>query len=147
LPPAKYGRMWEILLGLSFAESHLWQNYAKDNQWGTCYGRNNFGGTKYKINDDNSREHSRQLNGFNYGAKYHFRYTDQYGCNLFPFQTVEEYWTTKVNWMRFWYSKCIVKNTTPIECISRTYLTWNKKNWIKNVSSFLVDDTQNIWQP
>jgi hypothetical protein len=139
--------MWEILLGISFAESHLWQNYAKDNQGGTCYGRNNFGGTKYKINNDNTRVHSRQLNGFNYGSKFHFRYTDQYGCNLFPFESVEEYWTTKVNWMRFWYSKCIVNNTTPIECISRTYLTGNKKNWIANVSSFLVDDTQIIWQP
>jgi hypothetical protein len=42
LPPEKYGRMWEVLLGISYAESHIGQNYAKDKIGGTCYGRNNF---------------------------------------------------------------------------------------------------------
>jgi len=150
LPPAKYGRMWEILLGISFAESHLGQNYAKDNQGGTCYWRNNFGGTKYQINDDNTRVHSRQLNRFNYWAKYHWRYTDQYWCNLFPFESVEEYWITKVNGMRFGYPTCILNNTKPITCLAYKYVgnpNVAEPNWIKNVSSFLVDDKQNVWQP
>lgn len=147
LPPKKYWRMWEILLGISYAESHLGQNYANDNVGGTCAGRNNFWGTKYQILDNNTRVHSRQLNGFNYWEKYHWRYTDQYGCNLFPFKSVKEYWITKVNWMRFGYPSCIINNTKPIACLSRTYLTGNKKKWITNVSSFLIDESIAIWQP
>lgn len=151
LPPEKYGRMWEIMLGIAFAESHIWQNYAKDNKWGTCYWRNNWGWTKYQINDDNSRVHSRQLNGFNYWTKYHWRYTDQHWCNLYPFASIEEFWITKVNGMRFGYPTCILNsNPTPIRCLSFRYVgnpNMAETNWIKNVSSFLVDDKQIIWQP
>lgn len=151
LPEAKYGRMWEILLGISFAESHLGQNMAKDNVGGRCFGRNNLGGTKYQINDDNSRSHSRQLNGFNYGAKYTSRYEDQYGCNLYPFQSYEEYWETKVNGMRYGYPSCIVGHPTPITCISYRYVgnpRVAEPNWIRNVASFLVtDEMLNAGQP
>jgi hypothetical protein len=149
LPEAKYGRMWEILLGITYAESHIGQNYAKDKVGGSCVGRFNMGGTKYQILDNNKREHSRQMNGFNYGVEFHSRYEDQYGCNLYPFQSYEEYWETKVNGMRYGWHRCIVGNPQPITCMANGgYLTGNKANWIKNVASFLVtDEMMNMGQP
>lgn len=144
MPEAEYGRVWEILIGISYAESHVGQNYAKDNVWGTCYGRNNWGGGKYKINDDNTRVYtSNKFWGYNTTT----RFTDAFWCNLFPFESIEEYWISKVNGMRYGYKSCF-KSQFPIRCVAFQYV-WDPRvaepSWILNVRQFLV--SENVGQP
>lgn len=131
LPNKKF---YPILIGMTNAESSLWLDFAKDKIGGTCIGRNNWGGAKYMINDDNTREYSRNFNWFDY--KYP---RDQYDCNLFPFKSIEEYWISKVNGIRYGYKDCI-DHETPIWCISWAYV-WDRnvreQSWINNVSYFL----------
>lgn len=124
-----------ILIGMTNAESSLWLDFAKDNVWWRCNGRNNWGWAKYQILDDNSRVYKRNLNGFDY--KYP---RDQFDCNLFPFESIEEYWISKVNGIRYWYKWC-VDHKSPIWCISWAYVgspSKHEQGWISNVSSFLI---------
>lgn len=127
-------QFFPILIGMTNAESSLGLDFAKDKVGGTCTWRNNLGWAKYQILDNNTRVYKRNLNGFDY--KYP---RDQYDCNLFPFESIEEYWISKVNGIRYWYKGCI-DNAKPIECISYAYV-WNEKvaerSWINNVSYFL----------
>lgn len=131
-----------ILIWITNAESSLWLDFAKDNLWWTCQWRNNWWWTKYQINDDNTRNFSRKLNWFDYWASYTSRFVDQYWCNLYPFNSVEEFWITKVNWMRYWYPWCIISNT-PVRCLSYQYV-WDpnvaEQSWINNVSEFIIYD-------
>lgn len=126
--------MFPILIGITNAESSLGLNFAKDSVGGKCDGRNNWWGTKYQILDNNTRVYSRKLNWFDYKNS-----KDQFGCNLYPFESIEEFWTTKVNGMRFGYKSCI-DSKTPIDCIWRTYVKWDwksKSSWNNNVAYFL----------
>lgn len=129
-----------ILIGITNAESSLGLDFAKDTQWWTCFGRNNWWGTKYQINDDNTREYKRTLNGFNYEYNKAKRlHNDQYWCNLYPFKDIEEFWITKVNGMRFGYKWCI-DHETPIKCLSYAYVgnpNVSEASWVRNVSEFL----------
>ena len=123
-----------ILIGMTNAESSLGLDFAKDKVWWTCTGRNNWGGAKYMINDDNTRTYARKMNGFEYNYP-----RDQYDCNLFPFESVEEYWKSKVNGIRFGYKWCI-DSKTPVACISGRYIgdpNVQERSWINNVSYFL----------
>lgn len=124
-----------ILVGITNAESSLGLNFANDNVGGKCYGRNNWWGTKYQILDDNTRVYARNLNGFEYKNS-----KDQFGCNLYPFKSIDEYFITKVNGMRFWYKWCI-DSKTPIDCISYKYVgdpNVAEESWKKNVAYFLM---------
>ena len=106
-----------------------------DNVGGKCDGRNNWWGTKYQILDDNTRVYARNLNGFEYKNS-----KDQFGCNLYPFKSIDEYFITKVNGMRFWYKWCI-DSKTPIDCISYKYVgdpNVAEESWKKNVAYFLM---------
>lgn len=153
VPKKDWGKSWEILLWQALAESHIGQNYTKDNQGGTCYGRYNMGGTKYQIHDNNTRTYSRSLNGFLYWrdyyaerikinprTKHYGNFSDQYACNLYPFKSYEEYWITKVNGLRYGYKSCMLNTTQPLRCISYQYVgnpLVAEESWIKNASSFL----------
>lgn len=126
--------MFPILIGIANAESSLGLDFANDNIWGKCYGRNNWGGTKYQILDNNTRVYKRNLNWFVYENS-----VDQYGCNLYPFESIEEFWITKVNGMRFGYKSC-VESEFPIKCISYAYVGnpyVSEKVWVKNVAEFV----------
>lgn len=117
---------YPILLGISNAESSLWLNYAKDNTWWTCAWRNNWGGIKWKIQDDWTRVKDQKV-------------PDQFNCYLYKFDSIEDYWISKVNTIRFWYKSCI-DSKTPVRCISWAYV-WDRnvqeQSWINNVSIFL----------
>jgi len=125
---------YPILIGMTNAESSLGLNFAKDSKWGDCYGRNNWWGAKYMIKDDNTRVYKRNTNGFDY--KYP---RDQYNCNLFPFESIEEYWISKVNGIRYGYKGCI-DSKTPVACISYVYVgnpKVSERSWVNNVSQFI----------
>lgn len=119
-------QFYPILLGITNAESSLWLNFAKDNKWGTCDWRNNWGGIKWKINDDWTRQKDQKI-------------PDSDGCYLYKFDSIEEYWKSKVNTVRFWYKWC-VDSKTPIRCMSYAYVGNRyvaEESWIKNTSIFL----------
>jgi len=127
--------MFPILIWITNAESSLGLNFAKDSVGGKCDWRNNWWGTKYQILDNNTRVYSRKLNWFDYKNS-----KDQFGCNLYPFESVEEYFITKVNGMRFGYKSCI-DSKTPIDCISYKYVgnpNIAEEWWKKNVAYFLM---------
>jgi len=127
--------MFPILIGITNAESSLGLNFAKDSVGGKCDWRNNFWGTKYQILDNNTRVYSRKLNWFEYKNS-----KDQFGCNLYHFESIEEFFITKVNGMRFGYKSCI-ESKTPIYCISGAYVgskEVHEQSWIDNVSQFLM---------
>lgn len=132
-------QFYPILLGITNAESSLGLDFAKDRVWWFCNWRNNWWWTKYQIHDDNTRTYSRELNWFLYGQKYSGRFVDQFGCNLYPFESIEEFWITKVNGMRYGYKWCI-DSKTPIRCLSYKYVgnpDVAEESWIRNVSVFL----------
>lgn len=133
----KNSRIWEIMLGIAYAESHIGQNYTRDNVGGTCYGRNNWGGVKARVLDSGKVVADQKL-------------PDQYNCWLYKFDTIEDYWTSKVNIIVKNYAGCLSRDK-PIECVSYNYVGNPKvaePNWIKNVASFLVtDEMMNAGQP
>jgi hypothetical protein len=130
---------YPILIGITNAESSLWLNFAKDKVGGTCTWRNNWWWVKWKINDDMSREFSNNGKfGYNYSKQ---KQTDDYGCWLYPFDSIEEYWISKVNTFRFYYKGCL-NHKTPIWCISWPYVgkrEVHEQSWINNVSEFLIN--------
>lgn len=135
------GWQWfNIMVWVSYAESHIWVNYARDSVWGTCYGRNNWGWAKYMINDDNTRIYRSLVNSYG-SATINGRvaFVDMYGCNLFPFKTIADYWISKSNWFRFWYASCI-NSKQPIKCLSYKYVgnpNVSEDSWVNRVSLFL----------
>lgn len=137
----QHKNFFPILIGITNAESSLGLNFANDKVGGKCSWRNNWGGIKYQINDNNTRFYSYHNNWFLYWEEYSWRFVDQYGCNLFPFSSIEDYWITKINGMRYWYKNCINSNE-PVKCISFTYVgkpNVSEKSWVNNVSIFLID--------
>jgi hypothetical protein len=96
------------MLGIAYAESHIGQNYTKDNAGGTCYGRNNWGGVKAKVLDSGKVVRDQSI-------------PDQYNCWLYKFPDIESYWETKVNIIVKNYAGCLSKDK-PIECISYAYV-------------------------
>ena len=129
--------MFPILIGITNAESSLWLNFAKDSVGGKCDGRNNLGWIKWKINDDKTREYTNN-NKFWYSYSKN-KPADDFWCYLYPFDSIDDYWISKTNSIRFWYKGCI-DTKTPIDCIWRTYVKWDwksKPSWNNNVAYFL----------
>ena len=115
-----------ILLGITNAESSLGTAFAKNNKGWFCTGYNNLGGVKYRKGDDGKSIRDQKLPDSNW-------------CYLYKFESIDDYWISKVNTIRYGYKWC-VNSKTPIDCIGRYYVQWNglsKPNWNKNVSIFL----------
>lgn len=115
-----------ILLGITNAESSLGTAYAKDNKGWFCTWYNNLWGIKWKKTDDWKSVRDQKI-------------PDSNGCYLYKFDSIDDYWISKVNTIRFGYKGC-VNSKTPIDCIGRYYVQWNglsKQNWNRNVSIFL----------
>lgn len=115
-----------ILLGITNAESSLGTAYAKNNKWGFCTGYNNLGWIKWKKTDDWKSIRDQKI-------------PDANGCYLYKFESIDDYWISKVNTVRYGYKGC-VNSPTPIRCISFSYVgdkNVAEKSWIKNVSIFI----------
>ena len=64
---------------------------------------------------------------------------DANGCYLYKFESIDDYWISKVNTIRYGYKGCINSNT-PIKCLSFAYVgdrNVAEQSWINNVSIFL----------
>ena len=121
-----WNNFFPILLGITNAESSLGTAYAKNNKGWFCTGYNNLWGIKWKKTDDWKSVRDQKI-------------PDSNGCYLYKFDSIDDYWISKVNTIRFGYKGC-VNSKTPVDCIGRYYVQWNglsKLNWNKNVSIFL----------
>lgn len=108
-----------IALGIMFAESHIWINYA----WSCDSSWNNRGGIKWRKNDDGSTTKDQQI-------------PNNWNCYLYKFDSIEDYFKSKANTLWLWYKSCFSQDK-PITCISRKYV-WSpnvaESSWIKHVS-------------
>lgn len=117
---------YPILLWITNAESSLGLNFAKDKIGWTCAGRNNWWGIKWKKTDDGKSVKDQNI-------------PDQFWCYLYQFGSIEDYWISKVNTIRYGYPWCI-DSPTPIKCLSYAYVgdrNVAESSWIRNVSIFL----------
>jgi len=115
-----------ILLGITNAESSLGTAYAKNNKGWFCTWYNNLGWIKWKKTDDGKSVRDQKI-------------PDTNGCYLYKFDSIDDYWISKVNTIRFGYKGC-VNSTTPIKCMSYAYVgdrNVAEISWINNVSIFL----------
>lgn len=115
-----------ILLGITNAESSLGTAYAKNNKGWFCTWYNNLWGIKHKKTDDWKSVKDQKI-------------PDTNGCYLYKFDSIEDYWISKVNTIRYGYKGC-VNSTTPIKCMSYAYVgdrNVAEISWINNVSIFL----------
>ena len=115
-----------ILLGITNAESSLGTAYAKNNKGWYCTGYNNLGWIKYRKTDDGKSVRDQKI-------------PDANGCYLYRFDSIDDYWISKVNTIRYGYKGC-VNSTTPIKCMSYAYVgdrNVSEASWVRNVSIFL----------
>ena len=115
-----------ILLGITNAESSLGVAYAKNNKGWYCTGYNNLGWIKYRKTDDGKSVRDQKI-------------PDSNGCYLYKFDSIDDYWKSKVNTIRYGYKGC-VNSTTPIKCMSYAYVgdkNVSEASWVRNVSIFL----------
>ena len=117
--------IFPILLGITNSESSLGTNYAPHTG---CSQYNNLGGVKWRKNDDGSTQKDQKI-------------PQSDGCWLYRFDSLEDYWKSKVNTIRYGYAGCLADNpTTTLQCISRWYVRGNgivKPDWVRNASVFL----------
>lgn len=107
-----------IALGIMYAESHIWANYA-----GTCNSSwNNWWGMKYRWLD-------------NWKIISDQKIPNAGNCWLYRYSSVKDYLNSKSNLLAN-YSGCM-KSNNPIKCISYGYVgdkNVAEEHWIKNVS-------------
>lgn len=116
--------VFPMLLGMTNSESSLGTNFAPSQ---SCGKHNNWWGIKWKKNDDWSSAKDQPI-------------PKSDGCWLYTFDSIEEYWKSKVNTIRYWYAGCLGENAkNALQCISRTYVWWPgvKHSWAENASIFL----------
>ena len=109
----------EVMLGISFSESHLWTNFAPSQD---CSKMHNWWGIKAKKNDDWTTE------------RYKLPYS---GCRLYPFQDMKAYWNSLANTISMWYVQWWCDN---LKCLSAYYVgsPWTvKQSWVDRVSYFI----------
>mgnify|MGYP003562394425 FL=1 len=104
-----------IALGIMYAESHIGANYA----WSCNSSWNNWGGIKRRITDDWKSVRDQKI--------------PNWWCRLYKFKSVEDYFNSKANTL-VKYKSCFNRDK-PIQCISKTYLTWCKECRSKRVAT------------
>lgn len=94
-----------LMLGITYAESNIWTNYAK----GCSSEYYNMWGIKWRINNDWSKTKDQKI-------------PDKNGCWIYKFKSYEDYWQSKANSLYYGY---ITKGCINIECISKRYVKWD----------------------
>lgn len=108
---------FSIALGITFAESHIWVNYA----WTCDSTYNNWWWVKWRIWSDWKAIKDQII--------------PQNWCWVYKFGSVEDYWQSKMRTLQK-YKSCFSKDK-PITCISYAYV-WNanvaEQSWISRVA-------------
>jgi hypothetical protein len=103
--------MWvnfETMLWISYVESHIWVNFAPSQ---SCGEMNNRGWIKAMMNN------SWQVHKIQLPYKW---------CRLYPFASIEDYWKSLANTLRFWYAYAWCND---VICLSKKYVWWAWVNW------------------
>lgn len=111
---------FQLMLWISYAESHIWANFAPWCSLNTYY---NLWWVKARKLDNWLTLKNQPI-------------PDKNWCRLYKFNSIEDYWNSKANSLKFWY---INKQCSTPECISKWYVIWNwviKEWWSKRVNIF-----------
>lgn len=112
---------YKLLLGIMYAESHIWYNYNKEN----CRQTNNWAWLKARKYDD-----GRISEWFD--KQYETLDKDLNGCWLYYFEDVETFFESLANTIWIWYAKC---NEDPY-CIMKSFVGHESWAWVRNVYLF-----------
>lgn len=112
---------YKLLLGIMYAESHIWYNYNKEN----CRQTNNWAWLKARKYDD-----GRVSEWFD--KQYETLDKDLNGCWLYYFEDVETFFESLANTIWIWYAKC---NEDPY-CIMKSFVWHESWAWVRNVYLF-----------
>lgn len=108
---------YKILLGIMYAESHIWSNFNAEQ----CRSTNNWAGLKARKYDDWTVSE--------WFDKQEWRIE---GCWLYKFEDVETFFESLANTIWIWYKKC----NNDIYCISKAYVWHESGSRVNNVYKF-----------
>ena len=113
----KRGTDYRLLLGIMYAESHIWYAFRPAHCWAT----NNRAWLKARKYDDGtvSEWFDKQENKVEW-------------CWLYNFNTVHEFFESLANTISIWYAKC----NNDIYCIGKVYVWHESASWTNNVWKF-----------
>lgn len=112
---------YKLLLGIMYAESHIWANFNKEN----CRQTNNWAWLKARKYDD-----GRISEWFD--KQYETLDKDLNGCWLYYFEDVETFFESLANTIWIWYKSC---NEDPY-CIMKSFVWHESWAWVRNVYLF-----------
>lgn len=113
----KRGTDYRLLLGIMYAESHIWSHFNKEN----CRQTNNRWWLKARKYDDGtvSEWFDKQENKIEW-------------CWLYNFTDTHEFFESLANTISIWYAKC----NNDIYCIGKVYVWHESAAWTNNVWKF-----------
>ena len=113
----KRGTDYKLLLGIMYAESHIWFAFRPAHCWVT----NNRAWLKARKYDDGtvSEWFDKQENKVEW-------------CWLYNFDTVHEFFESLANTISIWYAKC----NNDIYCINKSFVWHESASWTNNVWKF-----------
>lgn len=113
---------YKLLLGIMYAESHIWANFNIHNCWST----NNWAGLKARKYDDGTMSE--------WFDKQYEKLNDENlnGCRLYKFDSVEEFFESLANTISLGYAKC----NEDVYCIMWPYVGHESWAWVRNVYLF-----------
>ena len=111
---------FEVALGITYAESHIGIDYNKP----ACSSYNNWGWVKGRVTSN--------------GKVTPWKYPDNNWCYLYRFDSIEDYWDSKMNLLKVNYLDKWCQGTKQVSCIATWYVgkTWTlvgKQPWINRV--------------
>ena len=112
---------YKLLLGIMYAESHIWANFNKEN----CRQTNNWWWVKNRKYDDGTVSEK-------FDKQYQTLDKDLNGCWLYYFEDVETFFESLANTIWIWYKSC---NEDPY-CIMKYYVGHESWAWVRNVYLF-----------
>lgn len=117
----KRGTDYRLLLGIMYAESHIWSHFNKEN----CRQTNNRWWVKARKYDDWSVSEW-------FDIQYQHLDKDLNWCWLYYFDTVHEFFESLANTISIWYAKC----NNDIYCINKSFVWHESAAWVNNVYKF-----------
>lgn len=117
----KRGTDYRLLLGIMYAESHIWSHFNKEN----CRQTNNRWWLKARKYDDWSVSEW-------FDIQYQHLDKDLNGCWLYYFEDIHQFFESIANTISIWYKSC----NEDVYCIMRYYVWHESWAWVRNVYLF-----------
>lgn len=112
---------YKLLLGIMYAESHIWINFKPYK----CNITNNWAWLKGRKYDDRTMSEW-------YNEQYQNLNLDLEGCWLYYFEDIHTFFESLANTISLWYSKC----NEDVYCIMKSYVWHESGAWVRNVYLF-----------